>query len=200
MAYLDETGLSTVVMRVKDYVDSKVGGVKGDIQHSIEEATKSIETVDKNVDSIYERVLDVEDNYLKKEESPIENPLTIKYKDKNNQDVDVSFDGTEPIEVNIDGIYYATTSTTATKVSHSVNVQWNEYDEEQSVIVGKSADWNGSVYGDIILANIDAKTLNGHSVDYFASSDQLTNSIADCVQGVDRIIESEITFEKLLEN
>lgn len=200
MAYLDETGLSTVVMRVKDYVDSKVGGVKGDIQHSIEEATKSIETVDKNVDSIYERVLDVEDNYLKKEESPIENPLTIKYKDKNNQDVDVSFDGTEPTEVNIDGIYYAATSTTATKVSHSVNVQWNEYDEEQSVIVGKSADWNGSIYGDIILANIDAKTLDGHSVDYFASSNQLTDSIAGCIQGVDRITESEITFEKLLEN
>ena len=116
--YLDYGGLETLVDKIK----------------------KGFNDTNTSISDLEDRVGNLEDN--------TGNDLVIRYRDKSNQSREVIYNGTEGAEVDLetDGVYYATTSTTATKVSHSLKF----YDSE-----GEEREYNGQYEVDLRDTGID---------------------------------------------
>lgn len=130
------------------------------------------------------------DTFVKSESIPIKlpnpQPLAVQWTDKKNQTQQVIYDGSEESQVDLtEGIYYATTSTTATRVSNYLTIEDKD---------GRDMTYNGSdpEFIDSIKYAGDADKLGGQLPSYYAKNSELVE-LSETVSSIDARVTTNTT-------
>lgn len=141
------------------YVKLNIDPITGDVKLSI------------NDQSLVSELTSIKDNYVKTEDLPttLPNPhkFTLTYRDKENQEKVVVYDGSSAKDVDF-SLYHATTSTTATRVSNSLKV----VDAN-----GTAYDYNGGIMVDLsggINYAANSGKLGGQLPSYYGKQSDIT--------------------------
>lgn len=130
------------------------------------------------------------DTFAKSESIPTKLPnpksLEVKWRNDKNQEQTITYDGSEESLIDLqDGVYYATTSTTATRVSNSLTI----IDKK-----GNSRSYNGAALEEIdsIASAGDADKLGGQLPSYYAKKSEL-NTLSETVSSIDARVTTNTT-------